>query len=104
VPPNGGKPRLYSLGPHPPRLWADDIHLVHRLWQELSNRPGIGSRLHHRDVVSVALRRLNEQLHSGERHDVLHDVEHELNRKPTEQAEPSYDTEEESEQHDLNPT
>ena len=104
VPPNDGKPRLYSLGPHPPRLWADDIHLVHRLWQELSNRPGIGSRLHHRDVVSVALRRLNEQLHSGESHDVLHDVEHELNRKPTEQAEPSYDTQEESEQHDLNPT
>lgn len=72
---------MYSLGPHQPRLWPSDIDLVHQLWQELADRPGIGGRLHHRDVVGVALRRLEEQLHSKSHTEVVADVEREMSRE-----------------------
>ena len=105
VPPDGAKPLLFSLGPHPPRLWPNDIVRLHKLWQDLSDRPGIGSRLHHRDVVSVALRRLDEQLHSGKAVDVLSDVERELNHPPEAESQPAPTwPEAETEHHDLNPT
>lgn len=77
----GEAPHIYSLGPHQPRLWPSDIDLVHQIWQELADRPGIGGRLHHRDVVGVALRRLEEQLHSKMHTDVVADVEREMSRE-----------------------
>jgi len=72
---------MYSLGPHQPRLWPSDIDLVHTLWQELADRPDIGGRLHHRDVVGVALRRLEQQLHSKCYTDVIADLEREMSRE-----------------------
>ena len=44
-----------NLGPHPPRLWPEDLDRVHELWLDLSER--LGCKLHHRDVVNVALKR-----------------------------------------------
>jgi len=73
-----------NLGPHPPRLWPEDVDLVHDLWLELSD--DFGHKLHHRDVVGVALRRMERELHSQERTDVLHDVRNELNHRPAEQT------------------
>ena len=64
---------FFNLGPHPPRLWPEDIDLVHRLWLELSAR-GPGSKLHHRDVLSVALHRMATDLHSGRASDVVADI------------------------------
>jgi hypothetical protein len=64
---------FFNLGPHPPRLWPEDVDLVHRLWLELSAR-GPGSKLHHRDVVSVALRRMNAELQSDRAREVFDDV------------------------------
>jgi len=57
------KYQYFNLGPHPPRMWPEDIDLLHRLWLEISAR-GFGAKLHHRDVVRVALRRLDKELHS----------------------------------------
>ncbi len=68
---------FFNLGPHPPRLWPEDIDLVHRLWLELSEK-GPGAKLHHRDVVSVALRRMKEDLHSERSQEVVADVVREL--------------------------
>ncbi len=79
--PDSESPYIYLLGPHQPRLWPSDIDLVHQIWQELADRPGIGGRLHHRDVVGVALRRLEQQLHSRAHSDVVADVERELSRE-----------------------
>ena len=74
------RPSIFvNLGPHPPRLWPEDIDLVHELWLDLSD--DFGSKLHHRDVVGVALRRMNKELHSRERSDVLHDVVEELEHR-----------------------
>ncbi len=81
IAPNDGTPHMYSLGPHQPRLWPSDIDLVHQIWQELADRPDIGGRLHHRDVVGVALRRLEQQLHSKAYSDVVADVEREMSRE-----------------------
>ena len=68
---------FFNLGPHPPRLWPEDIDLAHKLWLELSAM-GPGSKLHHRDVVGVALRRMIGELHSPQRQDVLDDILKEL--------------------------
>jgi nucleotide-binding universal stress UspA family protein len=68
---------FFNLGPHPPRLWPEDLDLVHRLWLELSAK-GPGSKLHHRDIVGVALRRMNAELHSNLSGEVVDDVLHEV--------------------------
>ena len=73
-----GEVHSFALGPHPPRLWPQDIDLVHRLWQDLSEKSGVGGRLHHRDVVSLALRRLDTELHSGEGDKLIAEVKREL--------------------------
>jgi amino acid transporter len=52
---------FYNLGPHPPRLWPEDVDLVHQLWLNLADRQ-FGARLHHRDVIGVALQRLARDL------------------------------------------
>jgi amino acid transporter len=68
------RPSMFvNLGPHPPRLWPQDIDLVHELWLELSEKY-TGSKLHHRDVVGVALRRMREQLQSRQHEEVVRDV------------------------------
>jgi amino acid transporter len=58
-----GKKVFFNLGPHPPRLWPEDMELLHKLWLDLTNR-GFGHKLHHRDVVRVALRKLESALAS----------------------------------------
>ncbi len=67
-----------NLGPHPPRLWPEDIDRLHELWLELSEREGLGARLHHRDVVSVALRRLARDLRGDQRAQVVEEVRRQL--------------------------
>ena len=64
---------FFNLGPHPPRLWPEDIDLAHRLWLELSGM-GPGSKLHHRDIIGVALRRMSAELHSDRKPEVVSDV------------------------------
>ena len=64
---------FFNLGPHPPRLWPEDIDLAHKLWLELASL-GPGSKLHHRDIVGVALRRMHAELHSERSNEVVADV------------------------------
>jgi amino acid transporter len=66
------RPPVYvNLGPHPPRLWPEDVDRLHEIWLELSKEAGIGAKLHHRDVVGLALRRLEEELAGPEREAIL---------------------------------
>jgi hypothetical protein len=73
---NTGKQMFFNLGPHPPRLWPEDVELLHKLWLNLTSK-GLGYKLHHRDVVRVALRRLESALDSSESKEVLEDVKQE---------------------------
>jgi len=49
------------LGAHAPTLTEDDINLVHKIWLRVSKVPA-RQRVHHRDVVRVALERLERDL------------------------------------------
>jgi hypothetical protein len=72
-----GRPSVYvNLGPHPPRMWPQDIDRAHGIWLRLSE--SFGSRLHHRDVIGVALRRLQKDLESDRKQEVLDDLEKEI--------------------------
>jgi nucleotide-binding universal stress UspA family protein len=74
-----GRPSVYvNLGPHPPRLWPEDLDRTHELWLKLQDQ--FGSRLHHRDVVGVALRRLEKELESDRAQDAIRDLERELRK------------------------
>jgi amino acid transporter len=76
-----GRPSTYvNLGPHPPRLWPEDVDLLHNIWLRLTEQQGVGSKLHHRDVVGVALQRLDEELQSTERLRILKQVESAVHR------------------------
>ena len=75
------RPSTYvNLGPHPPRLWPEDVDLLHNIWLRLTEQEGVGSKLHHRDVVGVALQRLDEELLSAERLRILQQVEGAVHR------------------------
>jgi hypothetical protein len=76
------RPSVYvNLGPHPPRLWPEDLDRAHEIW--LALQENFGSRLHHRDVVGVALRRLQNDLENERRDQALEDLNKEL-RHPIE--------------------
>ncbi len=64
---------FFNMGPHPPRLWPEDIDMLHRLWLDLTEK-GPGHKLHHRDVVRVALRRLEADLQSSGANQVIKEV------------------------------
>ncbi len=75
------RPSAYvNLGPHPPRLWPEDIGRLHDLWLELTSVQGFGARLHHRDVVGLALLRLEHDLSDEDREQVIEDLRKELHK------------------------
>ena len=74
----GQSSRFFNLGPHPPRLWPEDVDLLHDIWLKLSESEQLGARLHHRDIVGVALRRLRKDLENSDRDHVVAEVQREL--------------------------
>ena len=78
---NPDRPSVYvNLGPHPPRLWPEDVDRLHRIWLRLCSHSSVGSRLHHRDVVGVALQRLEQELEGGRHSDILDSLENEIHK------------------------
>ncbi len=67
-------PSYVNLGPHPPRLWPEDVDRLHDIWLRLTASEGFGSNLHHRDVVGAALRALERDLESPRRAQVLDEI------------------------------
>ncbi len=67
-----------NLGPHPPRLWPEDVDRLHDIWLSLSGDEKFGCRLHHRDVVGLALRRLEADLENRDREEVFRELEQDL--------------------------
>lgn len=73
------RPSMFvNLGPHPPRLWPDDVERLHDLWLRLSADDALGSKLHHRDIVGFALRQLEHELDSEKRDEILRQLASEL--------------------------
>ena len=75
------RPSTYAnLGPHPPRLWPEDLDRLHEMWLRLSGEEYFGSKLHHRDVAGVALRRLERDLQSERQTEVVEEMRRELGK------------------------
>ena len=70
-----------NLGPHPPRMWPEDVDLLHEIWLKLSHSEQLGSRLHHRDIVGAALRRFRTELDSDLREQVIEGMKKELRKE-----------------------
>jgi hypothetical protein len=57
----------------------EDVDRLHELWLRLSSADALGSKLHHRDVVGIALRRLQRDLKGAYSGEVMKELEDELN-------------------------
>lgn len=74
-----GRPSTFvNLGPHPPRLWPEDLARLHELWLRLSSDESLQGELHHRDVVGFALRRLEAELKDGQSEEILKELERQI--------------------------
>lgn len=76
----GRESMFVNLGPHPPRLWPEDVDRLHDIWLQLSNEEKLGSRLHHRDVVGFALKKLEQDLQGEGKAEVVRRLEDDINR------------------------
>jgi nucleotide-binding universal stress UspA family protein len=74
-----GSASFYHLGPHTPRLRDTDLELLHNLWLDVTSDPEF-SGLHHFHIVSIALEKLKEDLHSEEREHLLELLNQEIHR------------------------
>ena len=67
-----------NMGPHPPRLWPEDVDKLHDIWLKLSSEEKLGAKLHHRDIVGYALRRLESELNSTQHDEILQQISGEV--------------------------
>ena len=88
----GGETRDFYLGAHAPSLAEDDIDAIHKLWLDVT-RERDGEQACHKEIVTVALARLSEDLKGNERKSVLRHL-----RKITEQRTTTVSSEEAEEQ------
>jgi hypothetical protein len=63
----------FHIGPHTPSLKTEDVHLVHRLWLNITREPGL-DKLHHHDILTEALTRFAREYAGRDRQDILKDL------------------------------
>jgi hypothetical protein len=61
-----GRAEEFYLGAHAPRLADEDVDLIHRLWLDVTHERGM-EEVRHREIVTVALTRLAEEMKGGGR-------------------------------------
>ena len=72
-----GRPSTYvNLGPHPPRLWPEDVEQLHDIWLTVAEK--MGSEIHHRDIVGVALHRLRRDIEGQANPEIYQDFREEM--------------------------
>jgi amino acid transporter len=68
--PEKGSPQRFQIGAHAPVLSPDDVDLTHQLWLDIVEKsPEV--EFHHKDVVSLALRNLSEELRGPRKNEIL---------------------------------
>src|SRR2546426_8192318 len=63
----------FRIGPHTPSIKSEDVHLIHRLWLNITREPGL-DKLHHHDVVTEALTRFARDYAGRDRQDILREL------------------------------
>jgi amino acid transporter len=76
---NDGRRSTFSLGVHAPPLAAADLDLIHELWLDAYH--AIGPHVHHRDIVTAALRELAMGLSTDKRHAILERLKDQAQRQ-----------------------
>jgi amino acid transporter len=71
--------REYALGPHTPRMRAQDVELMHKLWLDITSDPKFAGA-HHYHIVALALEELRRELSTEERTQLLQKLHDEMNR------------------------
>jgi hypothetical protein len=74
----GGRIHRFSLGAHAPELSPEDVERIHALW--LEGVKTLGPDLHHRDVVTAALRAFEEQINGESRQQALDRLRRQVQR------------------------
>jgi amino acid transporter len=74
-----GAVREYALGPHTPRMRAQDVELMHKLWLEITADPKFAGA-HHYHIVALALEELQRELTTEQRAQLLAKLQEEMNR------------------------
>ena len=69
VDPNGDTHEFY-LGAHAPHLEENEVNSIHKLWLDVTHEEG-AEETHHKEIVTVALARLEADLNGDERRRVL---------------------------------
>jgi hypothetical protein len=70
------KSQFHILGQHPTQLWPEDFERIHKLWLEITEKEP-GAEIRHRDLVSVALCRLDKDFHSDQGSEILNEIHRE---------------------------
>ncbi len=76
----GGETRGFCLGAHAPPLDDDDINIIHKLWLDVTREKN-GEAAHHKEIVTVALERLADDLKGYERRRVLEQIQDQMLRR-----------------------
>jgi len=63
----------FFLGAHPPQLTEQQVNKIHEIWLQLSDKPG-GHKLHHNDVVTIALDLLEREISGKEWQEIVAQV------------------------------
>jgi len=68
-----GQVDTFRIGPHTPTMKPEDIHLVHRLWLNITREQGL-ENLHHHDILTEALTRFAHDYAGRDQKEILHDL------------------------------
>jgi amino acid transporter len=60
----------FDIGAHAPKLADEDVNLIHKLWLDVTRERGLDD-LHHKEIVTMALANLEEQVNSKGRQAIL---------------------------------
>jgi amino acid transporter len=60
----------FYLGAHAPELSEEEIHLIHKLWLDVTHERGF-ENTHHKEIVTIALARFAEEMQGQRRKQVL---------------------------------
>ncbi|HZQ91723.1 MAG TPA: APC family permease [Terriglobales bacterium] len=75
-----GSVKTYRIGPHTPTMKSEDVHLVHRLWLDLTRLRGL-EKMHHSDIVTLALTRFARDYAGRDRDEILRTLQMEEDRR-----------------------
>jgi len=63
----------FRIGPHTPTMKTEDVHLVHRLWLNITRETGLDA-VHHHDILTEALTRFARDYAGHDRESILKEL------------------------------